>query len=175
MSDKQSFPQEVYEDVASFGRLMALLGLIFGIVLGIGLIIASIVLYMKKSKYTKKVTANVKSSTCTNYSNNNNLNYNCTLNVTYTTSDNKQIEKIIYTDSNINYIVGSTIELVYNPDDPSDIIIGNQLPNKMISLFLLIIGIFVIGGSWLWYWISRKSKFGASVYGVSSAVNLFRR
>jgi hypothetical protein len=96
---------------------------------------------------------------------------NCNINVSYDYKgqQNKHIQYV----GNTVYSVNQKITIYINKDNESDIYL--QQPSlKSLGVVLLIIGLIVLGGVWLMFWLSKRYKFLAAAQGVSGAYNLFR-
>ena len=70
---------ELYEGTAEFGRIEAVIGVVFGTIFGVIAIIVGIFLLLSKNKHTKNVMGTITSASCPAYVDNNTIKYNCNL------------------------------------------------------------------------------------------------
>jgi hypothetical protein len=170
-----STANQVYSDVASFGRGYAFIGAIFATVIGVLLLGGGIYFIQKedpdKGQATGKITQ-ILSDACKGGSKNN---PSCKYMVKFQAPDPHSPHKEKkYTASVFSfhyYQVGDTTEVFYNPDNPSQAEL-NKKPYKMVGGLMLAISAFVIFGSWLNYYLSRRYKFYAAAGGVAGGLNL---
>jgi len=164
------FASEVYENTSSLGRIISLISLIIGIIIAIVLFICAFTYQSTPDK--PSTTATILSASCATIINNNKTEYSCILNLKYTIN-NKEYTNYITTQSNIYYNQNATIDITYEIDNPNKIYI-KSLDNMTISLISCGIGIVIILGSVINYYLTHNYKFYAAGQGVASTVNLFK-
>lgn len=168
--------EDVYDGSAAFGKFMALVSLITGILIGIGLIIGGIFLLLKKETYNTSTTAVVKSVSCSNTpstdsKNNTTYSYSCHLTVEYTTNKNEKMTSDITTTK--TYSVGENITIYYNDANPK--VIASKLTAwKLIGSILIGVGVLIIGGGILHYYVVNRFKFAAAANGVGQGVAMIK-
>lgn len=165
------FASELYEDTSSFGRITSLIGLIVAIIIAIILFIFAFT--YQQTPDNPSTTAIILSSSCATIINNKNTEYSCILNLKYTIN-NKEYTNYITTQSNIYYNQNATIDITYEKDNPNKINI-KSINNMTLSLISCGIGIVIILGSAINYYLVNRYKFYAAGHGVASTVNLFRK
>jgi hypothetical protein len=159
--------EEIYSGTADFGKAMSLISAVIGTIISIGLIIGGIYLITKKNVYTGKTSGKVIEAHC---SEQNNIT-TCHIRVSYTV-DNK--EYIISKDTNNWINLGDTVDVEYNPLDPSNAEVQHMNP-RLAGIILLSIAVFLLVAGWLSVYLTRRYKAFAAISGVSSGINLLRR
>jgi hypothetical protein len=165
------FASEIYEDTSKLGRIYSLIGLIVGIIIAIILFICAF--NFQQTPDNMSTIATILSASCTNIINNNKTEYSCVLKLKYTVN-NKEYTNFITTQSNIYYNQNANIDITYEKDDPNKIYI-KSLDNTSMSLISCCIGIVIILGAGVNYYLTNNSKFYAAGTGVASTINLFRK
>jgi len=170
---KKGFGDEVYDDTAGFGKIMAYIGAITATIVGVIMIVAGIILIIHKTKRTASVDAIIPQKGASCFKDTNDAdNYNCIVNV------NSSIgSSIIKTDGPINYaeltaLDKMNVKIFYDPNNPSDVGLTSD-NSHVLGWVLLVIAIFMIIGSWLWVWITRKYKMAAAAGGASTIFDMF--
>jgi hypothetical protein len=172
---------EIYSGAASFGKLRAIIGVIFGTIISIGLIIGGILAIIHKIKFTSKTTGisidskgqPVPVNTCSsNNDKDNNITYQCNFKVEYTIGSDKYY-KTFNTSKNTNYSGQTNIVIYYDKKDPSNVAL-DQDDYHIIGYFLLGIGIFTLLASWIGLWIVYKYKFAAAASGAAGAIQMVK-
>ena len=171
MSSGKSLGQEIYSGSATFGKIEAWISAVIGTLIGLGLLIVGIVLVSHKTSLTKRARGTIKSAYCLSSEANNQKSYNCTLDVEYIVK--KQTYNIIdVISSKYDYQPhdhdNTIIDVYYNPKSPKSGKLKSD-NNKVIGIILIIIGIIIPAGTWLWVWVTYKSKFAAAAGGVAAA------
>ena len=170
--------EELYSDSASFGRFMSVVGLVIGSVVSIGLVGAGIFVLTKKNPNTKSAMAVVDSATCVPSSSPGT--FNCTLEVTFPLTgsgsgmfDDLYVHTTISTsDSKVMYIKGQKIEVWYDPNNPTQNVLTFEPNFKFMGWLLILAGAAVVGIAGFWYWVTRKYKFAATVFGIGAGAKL---
>ena len=157
---------EIYEDTSSLGRVISL---IVGIIIAIILFICAF--SYQQTPDNPSTTATILSASCATIINNKNTEYSCILNLKYTIN-NKEYTNYITTQSNIYYNQNATIDITYEIDNPNKINI-KPLDNMTISLISCGVGIVIILGSAINYYLTYHYKFYAASQAVASSVKLF--
>lgn len=172
--------EEVYTGAAEYGKFNAMIGFVIGTIVGLVLVVVGIVLLTKHVEQTltvKGVVLQDSANKCdSRYDQETKQNYyNCDLLVEYTLLDGQKMQKRFNVTNQASTIsTGQMINLYYKASDPSSISANNQLNSHVIGAILLVVGVFLIGGSWFWWYTTRKYKFAAAGEGVASVVNLVK-
>ena len=170
-----SLGQEIYSGAAGFGKIEAVIGVIIGTIIGLAMLIIGIVMMFAKNIYTAKTIGTIVVANCSQYTaNNTSDNYNCSLLIKYT-ANGTTYSKQFTTDGINRYVENMTVDISYNPENPEDSQLGTVLNYKLTGGILIFFGIFIAIGTWIWLWITRRSKFAAAAGGVAGAWNLLRR
>lgn len=172
---KKSLGSKLYSGTAAFGRIEALLGAIFATVLGLAAVIAGIYLIRHKTTLTKHVLGEVVQATCTPLGKDNTIKYYCdSLRVTYKIGDKSFTINSSLPERDSPIMKGDSITVYYNPSSPEN---GKLLSDNthILGWALLVGGILIPAGSWLWYWLTRRYQVAAAVGGVSAGLDLLRR
>ncbi len=164
------FASEVYENSSSLGRVISLISLIVGIIIAIILFICAFSYQATPDK--PSTTATIITSSCTTVLNNNKTEYSCVLNLKYIVN-NKEYNNIITTQSNTYYNQNTTIDINYELDNPNKIYI-KSLDNMTMSSISCVIGIVIIFGAAVNYYLTSNYKFYAAGQGVASSFKLFK-
>jgi len=184
---------DIYDQSAAFGRFMALIGLIIGSLIGGGMIIGGVYLLATDSKYDADTTAtihkvqcggNISESSCTNSGsgrhNNTSSTSNCqtknvkdcNMTIGYSVN-NKEYKSNVQerVDATVFPEEGSTRKVYYNSKDPTQVSQG-RFPRKVVGWILLGIGILVVAGAAISFYITRRFKFAAAASGVGTGVGM---
>ena len=162
---------EIYEDTSSLGRFMSLIGLIIAIIIAVILFICAV--NYKNTPDNPSTTATILSASCTTLTYENKTEYSCILNLKYTINS-KEYTNYITTQSNTYYNVNSVIDINYEINNPNKITI-KSLDNSTISYISCGIGVIVILGAAINYYLNSKYKFYAAGTGVSTTLGLFNK
>jgi hypothetical protein len=158
---------QIYSGAASFGLIKSLITAIIGTIISVIMIIIGINLMLTKIN-TTSVEGTILNVRCIPGENNS---QNCNINVSYE-YNGKQNKNIQYI-GNVVYTENQKVTIYINKDNDSEIYLQNPSP-KTLGVTLLIIGLLILGGVWLMFWLSKRYKFLAAAEGVSGAYNLFR-
>lgn len=172
---KQNLGNEIYEGAAVGGRAMSLISAVTASVISIGFIAFGIYLIVHHPVYTEGPvtgTLTVLPNACVATITNGNSSSSCTFDVKYTTKDGVNLTKGMTKKG--SYTNGQTVDVYYNPNNHSDIMIENNDNTTIFGWIMIIIAVIVVIGAWLWVWLTNKYKFLAAAEGASTAVNMFR-
>ena len=169
---------EIYSDSAAFGRIRAIIGVIFGTLIGLGLIIGGIFAIAHKTKLSSEtigISVNkdnnpIPIDQCGTTTTNNNTTYNCNFRLRYTV-DGIDYYSQFNTHDSINYSNETKVTIYYDPNNPN-----NSSPTKddyhTVGYILLGIGIFLLIGAWVSLWIVLHYKFAAAASGAAGAIGM---
>lgn len=166
---------ELYSGAATFGKIRAVIGVIFGTIFGIIFIVGGIVLIRKKVQLiSQKMGTITNNPNCIKFDDKNDVQYRCTnIDVKYNV-DNKDYTMNKSTYGPFEYKQGNQIDVYYDPNDPFNAEL--QSDNKHIIGWIgLVSGIFIFIGSWFWLWMTWHYKFVAAAGGVAGVVDIFDR
>lgn len=177
-STQQSLGSEIYTGTADFGRIWAILGAIMSTFISIIFIIIGIVIIVKGSKYNS-VSGIVTSDSVCNQTINGNVNGNVNGNNNQVTTCNTSVkytvnsviyQKTIDTGSS-SYKTGDQINIYFtDANNPT----SNPIPS-WIGIILIIMGVIILIGSWLWVWLTQRYKVAAAAEGVAGALSVIKR
>jgi len=152
------FTNDAYDASASFGRIMSYFQLFGGILFSI--IFIGIGIYMiHQPALTGTAEGKITDTLCQGSS--------CTGTLQYTGLD--KANHIVSIPG--NYTKDQIVAIHYNPTNPSQVTTGN-MSNKTAGIIFLIIGIFVLIGSFVWFYIIQKYKIAAAATGAVDAFNI---
>ena len=177
---KKGIGEEIYSGTATFGRITSIISAIIGTIISIIMIIIGISLIMHKIKYTEKAIGHITSVNCTEISDDNNkIMWDCgTISGTYivkvkgipkTYPFNFDIGK-----TNIHYTTSSIINVYYNLDNPNKPNKDSDKSDHVIGWVLIVIGLIIIIGGWLWVYLTQKYKVAAAYSGLTSGISLIK-
>jgi hypothetical protein len=162
--------EELYTGAAEFGKISAIISLVFLSIVCIGLIIGGIYLARQTDKLTSKVTGTVLNANCLPVANNQ---YSCSFQVKYTVNG-KEYQRYFKRTSNEPVQVNDNIDIYYDPENP-DNSRADYISKKLIGKILIGIGIFVLIGTIISTILTFKFKFFAAAQGAAAGINLIRR
>jgi hypothetical protein len=172
MSDKSSLGSEIYSGAASFGTIWSLIGAIFATVIGTIMIALGIYLLVRKhnrdSFPATVLYVNGPGGPPCQKTQDNPVQYSCKITVKYSGWPNPI--DINYTGEQV-YYVGEQVTIYVKKGSPSDATLSKGVPN-WTGWLLIGSAIFIIGGSWFWYWAARKWKFVAAAEGVGGVLGV---
>lgn len=159
------FAQSAYDATASFGLFMAFLQAIGGTLLAILVVSIGVWLIRMKEPYEGQTTGKVTASKCETRD----AATSCTIDYEYTVDGKK------YTGSGYKiqgtYVVGSQLKTLYDRADPNNHKI-EPISWKFIGWICVAVGIVMVIGVWLWYFIARSFKIAAAATGVGTAIEI---
>lgn len=170
--------EELYSGSAGFGRIMSIIRAIVGTLIGIGFIIGGVMLIRHQKKRTASVTGQVENEandpiTC-NYDDHT---YDCSnIKASWVVNGktyNNKSDPFSWsgTQSMSNKTKGASLTIYYDPDDPNNASLSD-VPEHLLGWVLLVLGIIMIIGGWIWVLVTRRSKGAAAATGVASAVGM---
>ena len=178
---KESTTAAIYSGTASFGRVMAVFGVVIGMIAGLVMIPMGIYFIVHKTKLTSTTTGTVSGvqgvNQCSNSRiENNHIMYDCNFNVKYEIGT---LVPLSHTDYTINvtttdsqeYKGGDNILVYYDPTNPSNGSITSD-NTHIVGIILLILGIIIPTITWIWWYFTRKSKAVAAAGGVMAGLDL---
>lgn len=166
-SKKAITVDDVYTGVASFGLMMALIGAVIGGIIGFALMAYGIYLISNPGPSKIGTTATVVSSNCTQSG----KTTSCNLKLSYKAANGSAMTATLMTSDGIHN-TGDTINIQYDPVNPSDISQGTGGNSTMTGWILLIIGLIVAILSIGNYLLTKYSKAYAAFVGVDSGIDM---
>jgi hypothetical protein len=150
-------------------NLKVWIGMIIGIVIAIVLICVGIYLYTRDQSNLIDTNAKITTTHCNQIvEKNRSINYNCVLSVEYMVG-NKKYTSVLNVDNGVPYNVGDTISISYDAKNPS-ISSQSSMRYATIGLILSAIGLVIIGGVSLKYYIAQRFKIAAAAEGTGSVL-----
>ena len=151
---------ELYSDSASPGVIESYIGLIIAVV-GIILVIVAIYLFSVNQSNLVDETAEVVSATCIPQTDpHGNITYDCNLDITYIVNAKEYTGKIV-ANSSTSYQTGESVDITYDSQDPFHVT-AKQSRDKTLAWILLGIGILIVGGASVKYYMSTRFKMFAT-------------
>ena len=169
--NKEGLGDEIYSGAASFGRIWAVISSILVTIIAIFMIIGGVYIIIRRSKMLSVSGEVIGNSQCNVTQTGNNLSTICTTLLTYTINGNLY-DKISTQTGTTSYTDKQQVTIWYYPDTPNK----PELSPIPITAGYFLIGIAIILCifSWLWVYITRKSKFAAAAGGIAEAWHLLR-
>jgi hypothetical protein len=173
-SKSKSLGKEIYDDSAKFGRIMAMISAIIGTIIGISLIVGGIMALRSKTNLTETVLGTITNDpTCTNISTSDESHVQCIdIEIDYEV-DGIQYQIVMTSSGNHTYVKGEKVTLYYDPENPSTAQLSSDNLHPL-GWGLLIIGILILISGWVWYYITRASKYASVVGGASATVGILK-
>lgn len=162
--DANTVFNDAYNASASVGRIMSWLQLAGGIFISIILIIIGIVLVRTKNQYDRSTSATITETSCSGSGNSS----SCTLTVSYIVGDKKLSGSIV---ANGVYNVGQTITIKYSSTNLQDITTNTTSPG-IIGWIFIVVGIFILIGSGIWFYIIQNNNTIAAASGVGNVAGV---
>lgn len=162
---------EVSDTVVEYGQLHTMISAIISTILAIILIVISIILIKKKHNKTSIIDGVITNAKCDKYSLARETGYECQLTVTYIVNG-KKYNSIINTRGPVEYAVKSSVELEYNPNDPTDVQI-KTIGSKKLGIILIIIAVILLLFSWGYYYLVLKYPSFALFTGAKDIIKAF--
>ena len=161
----QNVGNDIYDGMATIGKTTAILQMICACIIGIALMACGIYMFTHPS----------------NYVNSNGIVTNCSCNQTGTTircdvTLTHFVNGISYTGnalSNTLYQNGTTVSISYDPNNPSNISIG-QTHGSLVSIILCVMGLCIMIGGCVNYYLTGVSKTYAAVSGASNMLHMLK-
>jgi hypothetical protein len=169
-----NFLNELFNDMAKFGKITSWIILIISIILTFLFFCIGSYLIIKKDTDWENITGTIENVVCETLSIDNGSVqvYDCKLDVKYTL-DNNEYYSPLHIISNNNLVKGSTIEFQYNKNNPSLTRQNTSITNKTSGLFLFVIGLFIISFASLNYILAKHSKIYAVGTGTVTLFDIF--
>lgn len=165
---------EIYSGAAEFGRIRAIMGVIFGTIIGIACIIGGIVLIIKKVMLNATIMGTIVSiPSCREYTDkNSNFIYDCNgIFVEYTLNNTKYTLTNGNTRGGLKYKKGDKIKVYYQSNKPSNASLLSD-NTHIAGWIILVVGVLILAGSWFWFIMAMRYKFVAAAEGVAGAADL---
>lgn len=167
--------EDIYDAAATYGRVKTMIAGIIASIIALGLIFWGVKLRNTKETYSASTTAVIVTPNCStsSYVANGRLqtSISCILDISYNVNGTDYVTKL--NTGGRTYAPGEQINIRYNPLLPADITINPT--NKTAGTIIMVIGIIIILLSLLAWYITSKSKLGASFVAANDALSLLRR
>lgn len=163
-----------YNGIASFGKIVAVIGAVITTIICIIVIIFGLITIFDKNP--KQATqATITSVICYDMYEQNTHKYICSLHLNYMV--NGQAYTAVLDNQKLNqlYTVGQTITIYYDPRNPDRNIQISAPLSKNSARLMIYIAVGVMLLSWGWVWLTRRYKFLAAVQGVDTGLGILRR
>lgn len=158
-----SVGDNVYGGLATYGKINVIIGTVISSIIVLALLIFGSKLYFSKDKQTKLVqgtATNVSVST-----------YNNTTSTTYTIHYSVDSKQYAIQGSGNGVINGQTINVLYDPENPSSARMASSMSNHTLGGILIIVGLVVTLLSGLTLYFTLKYKEFAAIEGGMTAAS----
>ena len=181
MSTTAELGGKIYSEAASVGKVRAWLQVGGGSIAGIVFLVIGIYLMMKKSvlKATVKgVVVGEKDPVCTVHittgrNNSQSQTWFCSnMSIEYKDTKGVVYHSVVGVDSTYKYIIGSPIDIYYDPENPN-VASATSDDYHLLGGLLLAIGLLIAGSSWVMLWLTYKYNFIAAAGGASLVGDIF--
>lgn len=169
-----TLPERIYDGASDLGKFQALISLILAIIVFVIMFIAGAYLYFSDQSNLFDTKAIIKDVKCKenniSYGNKQKIVYNCNILVEYNLNG-KNIMAQLNTNDNILRNINQTIDITYDINDPNNV----SLPimrNSTMGFMLSSIGLLILGGAYLLYYMTNRFKLFASSQGASTALSI---
>lgn len=162
---KKNKSNDLYSNVADFGKVYYLINAIIATFISVFLIIVGIYIILHKS-HLKSTIGKVKGDSICNKLNKNIS--SCSINYTYNIDGKNYLGT---STSSKYYKDGSEILVWYDPNHPG-VHPEIDVPGKKVGLGLILFAIFILIATWIGYYLVRKYKFAAAASGIRGGLNL---
>ena len=160
---KDNLANTVYSGVAEIGKARTTLSLVIAVVLCVCSVSLGIYTSTIKDKYTMKTNAVITSSNCTGDTTPEHR--RCVNDLDFTINDKKYSGNI---QENIQRNKGDSIQIKYNPENPSDIQDMNSISIQKLSWIFIGFGIGALLIASIYYYFVSTYKPLAAIDGVST-------
>ncbi len=173
---KESTGEEIYSGTATFGRVMAVIGVVIGTIAGLIMVPLGIYLIIHKSKLTSQTTGKVSGTQGTDkcspprIENGDTIIYDCNFDVDFDVGKNHHSISA-HTSSTRQYKGGDGITVYYNPGNPSNASISSD-NTHVAGIVTLVLGIIIPLVAWIWWYFARKYKAVAAAGGIAAGVEM---
>lgn len=161
-SSQPGIGTQVFEGVATFGRIVAWISLIVGGLISLILIGVGIYFLISKEVHTQTVKALIEEANCSVFDESK----YCSLKIKYNVGG-KEYNSLIETNRRL-YNIGQFIDIRYNPNNPQDITTNSS--KKFIGWILFIVGLLILIGVSVNFYLARRSKVYAAATGVGTGI-----
>lgn len=164
---------DVYSGVATFGKIRAVIGAIVGTIVGIAMFIFGVMLVLHKTNLTQTTQGVITNDPLCQVSKTNNLLWSCSNIMVTFTVDGKTYNITTSADSEAKYVKGENVTVYYQAGKPSNASLSSD-NTHFLGWFLVVMSLFILFFSWLWFYASMKYKAVAAVGGVEGIADIFR-
>lgn len=167
-----SFVKDYVDTTAPVGTFLT--GFRFYVSIFIFLILLGFAIHLfffraRDNHHTASINATVIKSICSQYDSKD-KNKNCDLTLEYMVGSNKYQTPF---HSNSEYLVGQTISIYYDPNNPNDISDDSPTTDKIGAGILLGVGLLIVAGAYFSYWLSQKYPVYASFETTAAGASMF--
>jgi hypothetical protein len=163
------------DSFSEIGKIQGSIGLIIAVIITVILLIAATYLLLKPESF-QKVLATVTSVNCpstlkaTTSGKSNIITYDCVLNVQYVINQISYKSSLII-NSQTDYSNTKTIEILYNPQNPTEIK-HESISSKSLASISSVIGIVIMFFAGLQYYLTHKYQSYAALTGVGTSASI---
>jgi hypothetical protein len=161
---------QVYSGAAAFGMFWANISVIIGTIVAFGLFYWGIGLWRQKEKYSVSIQGKITDAQCAPASDGKRQYQQCAIKIEYVVDGKPYNFETIRSDQ--YYTKGYNISLRYDPDNPVEATLDP--PAKTFGQGMVLVGLVILAGVWINWYVKRRFKFAAAAGGVGAAVNMFQ-
>jgi len=161
--------ETIYKGAAGLGRFTT--SLRFYISIGIAVIMVAIAIYLftRPEVKTAKVSGTVLEVNCTPLD----KSFNCNLKVKYTTQDQVERTSNVMMTNQVQYTVGQVVNFSYELENPTTLH-QTVISKKLVGVILIGVAVLLVGGSYVWKYITSKYEVAAAATGVGDVFGAIR-
>ena len=168
----QSMGERIYSRAIEAERAKTFIQAIIGTFCGLSLLAGGVYILLKKDPLSGKTKATITNSSCNQTVRDNVVSYNCLLQLNYNINGT-DYKNTLNTTSNIQYVTGAPINIKYNPENQMEI--TEDSSTKPLGIILIVIAILLIGGVWLWNYMTHRYEAVAGYGAISDVAGIFQR
>jgi hypothetical protein len=163
------------DSFSEIGKIQGSVGLIIAVIITVILFIAATYLLLKPEPF-QKTLATITSVNCpstsktTTSGKSNIITYDCNLTVRYVINQNSYTSPLTIS-SQTDFTNTKTIEILYNPQNPSEIKY-ESISSKSLASISSVVGIVIIFFAGLQYYLTHKYQSYAALTGVGTSASI---
>lgn len=171
--------EEVADGAATFGRIMAFLGMLGSVLIGGAMIGIGIWLIRKKNRYTAEANAKVIAATCDTVYNkdtngkNTSANVQCNATVKYMVNGKDYTGGVVTSDNRV-YQEHQDMTVMVDPSNPHEFQQASPVSNKTLGIILIVIGAIIMIGSIIWFMLTIYYREAAIAETAFTAIDAMK-
>lgn len=125
----------------------------------------------QKDSLSDKTNATITSSSCSQTTKDNVTTYKCNIKLSYNING-VDYNNTLNTSSKTAYVNGDRINIKYNPQNHMEI--SEDTSTITLGIVLIIVSLLMIGGVWLWNYMTQKYEAVATYGAISDVAGIFQ-